>query len=100
MNKGGINMDASREELLKQLSALDFTVIELNLFLNTHPRDRNALMKYNTAVEQAKMLRMEFERRYGPLTAYYSTSRYPWQWICNPWPWHYSFNFRLAGEEC
>ena len=50
-------MDTSREELLKQLSALDFTIIELNLYLNTHPHDRNALIKkHNTAVAQAKML--------------------------------------------
>ena len=64
-------MDTSREELLKQLSALDFTIIELNLYLNTHPHDRNALMKHNTGVAQAKMVRAEYERRFGSLTADY-----------------------------
>jgi spore coat protein JB len=93
-------MDPKRDELLKRISALDFSIIDLNLYLNTHPYDQSAIMRYNSTVMQSKMLKMEYERLYGPLTAYYSTSGYPWQWIKNPWPWSYDFNFKLAGEEC
>ncbi|MDQ2087680.1 spore coat protein CotJB [Herbivorax sp. ANBcel31] len=89
----------NRQELLKQLTALDFMAVDLQLFLDTHPCDREALCKYNSVVSQAAMLRHTFERLYGPLCSYRSSSQYPWQWICDPWPWNYSFNFSLAGEE-
>ncbi|HHX17585.1 MAG TPA: spore coat protein CotJB [Clostridium sp.] len=89
----------NRDELLKQLTALDFMAVDLQLYLDTHPNDREALCRYNTIVAQAAMLRSMFERIYGPLCSYRSASQYPWQWINNPWPWNYSFNFSLAGEE-
>jgi len=74
-------------------------VIEMQLYLDTHPYDRDALMKFNTLATQAKMLRQTYESMYGPLTANVPMSYCPWPWINNPWPWDYEFNFRLAGEE-
>lgn len=92
-------MDMNRQELLKQLTALDFMAVDLHLYLDTHPCDREALMKYNSVVMQANMLRNNYERLYGPLTSYRSPSPYPWQWINNPWPWNCDFNFKLTGKE-
>lgn len=89
----------NREELLRRLSALDFYIIDLHLYLNTHPDDGEAIEKYNAVVMEARALREEFERAYGPLLFYNSTSGYPWQWIENPWPWQYKFNFDLAGDD-
>lgn len=92
-------MNIDRQELLKQLTALDFMAVDLQLYLNTHPNDREALFRYNSVVAQADMLRQTYERMYGPLCSYRSRSAYPWQWINDPWPWQYGFNFKLAGEE-
>jgi len=89
----------SRDELLKKLTALDFYLIDLQLYLNTHPRDAEALNIYNTLVKEAKDLREEYERMYRMLMANSTTSKMPWQWIDNPWPWQSSFNFDLAGEN-
>lgn len=88
----------SRDELLKKLTAMDFYLIDLQLYLNTHPTDSEALNIYNNMVKEAKELREEYQRMYGMLTAN-STSKMPWQWIENPWPWQHSFNFDLAGEN-
>jgi spore coat protein JB len=88
----------SRDELLKQITALDFYSIDLHLYLNTHPDDRDALNKYNAVVTQANALRKEYEDMYGMLLAG-QPSKYPWQWIENPWPWQYKFNFELAGDD-
>lgn len=93
-------MHMSRDELLKQLSAIDFMVIELHLYLNTHPDDREALMRYNCAATQSMMLKNTYEKMYGPLTAHKPVYTYPWPWIDNPWPWSSEFNYELAGEEC
>lgn len=80
-------MDINRERLLRELMAADFYVIELNLYLDTHPKDQRALAIYNSSVQRAKMLKENYERLYGPLTAMWSYSAYPWQWIKDPWPW-------------
>ncbi len=88
-----------KEEMLRELTALDFYAVDLHLYLNTHPDDREALNKYNAVVSQANALRSEYERMYGPLSSYRSVSKYPWQWIDDPWPWQYQFNFYLAGDD-
>jgi glycosyltransferase involved in cell wall biosynthesis len=46
-----------------------------------------------------KELREEYNRSYGMLLANNSTSKQPWQWIENPWPWQKSFNFDLQEEN-
>jgi spore coat protein JB len=79
-------MDPKREQLLREIQAADFTLIDLNLYLDTHPSDQRALTLYNNSAQRAKMLRDNYERMYGPLTPM-SYSAYPWQWIASPWPW-------------
>lgn len=79
-------MDANREKLLREVMAADFTLIDLNLYLNTHPQDQKTINIFNNMTQKAKMLRNNYENLYGPLTPT-SPSRCPWQWIENPWPW-------------
>ena len=88
----------NRDEMLQRLSALDFYIIDLHLYLNTHPNDREAIQKYIAVVKEANELREQFEQQFGMLSPR-STSKYPWQWIEDPWPWQYKFNFDLSGEE-
>ena len=78
----------NRRKLLRAVQALEFTAIEFNLYLDTHPEDKKALADFNTTCRQLQTVRREYENRYGPLTACGSTpSRYPWPWIEEPWPW-------------
>lgn len=93
-------MDAkmNKKELLKEITAVDFSIIDLHLYLNTHPTDRNAVVAYNSLVTKARMLKQAYERSFGPLS-YGSYSQYPWQWINEPWPWECEANFELCGEE-
>ena len=42
-----INPTNEREALLYQLMQYKFTLIELNLYLDTHPNDRGAISLYN-----------------------------------------------------
>lgn len=79
-------MNREQLELLKELMALEFTAIELNLYLDTHPNDQRALMEYNAVCQQLMMLKERYERCYGPLTPC-NPSAFPWQWIEEPWPW-------------
>ncbi|NLW60267.1 MAG: spore coat protein CotJB [Firmicutes bacterium] len=79
-------MDREQLCMLKELMALEFTVLEFHLYLDTHPTDQRALMEYNSFVQQLAVLKRQYQDRYGPLT-WQEPSAYPWQWIDQPWPW-------------
>lgn len=83
-------MSTECENLLKELMAADFTVIELNLYLDTHPNDQQAITLYNQWVQRAKMLREKYEKMCGPLTIRF-ISNCPYDWVQTPWPWERRF---------
>ncbi|MCO7176620.1 spore coat protein CotJB [Sporolactobacillus kofuensis] len=73
---------------LKSLQAIDFVLVELTLYLDTHPNDLDALKQFNSAAKKSAELRQDFEAKYGPLQQFgQSLSAYPWQWKDTPWPW-------------
>ena len=75
-------------ELLEELQAVDFVLVELTLYLDTHPEDYNAINQFNHYAKQSKQLRKQYEQQYGPLMQYgKSYSGYPWNWDDAPWPW-------------
>jgi spore coat protein JB len=84
--KGVIGMN-EREKLLEQVMAYDFCMIDLGLFLNTHPADTNALKDYRTCYEQSEKVRKLYEEKYGPLSLRHMPNQHCWQWIDSPWPW-------------
>lgn len=90
-----MNTEMGRFELLKQITELDFSIIDLHLYLNTHPMDRNAFERRNALIMQCKMLRDRYEKCFGMLSASSPSYSYPWQWIDEPWPWEYEANFKL-----
>lgn len=80
--------DRPRRELIQEIQQWQFVAIELNLFLDTHGDNKEALRDYNEAAQRLERAMQEYERRYGPLMAHgYATSGYPWAWIDEPWPW-------------
>ncbi|GFN21988.1 MAG: spore coat protein CotJB [Thermoanaerobacteraceae bacterium] len=85
-------MEHERRQLLKQIMAIEFTALELNLYLDTHPQDYRALKEYNAAAQELAKLKEQYESRYGPLTNYGTTpSPDAWRWIDDPWPWEITF---------
>lgn len=74
--------------LLEELQAVDFVLVELTLYLDTHPEDLQAIEQYNQCAKTRKLIANQFEAQFGPLLQYgHSYSRYPWQWDDTPWPW-------------
>lgn len=74
--------------MLKELQEIDFVLVELNLYLDTHPMDNLALQQFNQTAQKRQLLAGQFELKYGPLmNSGHSFSRSPWQWIDTPWPW-------------
>lgn len=79
----------SRTELLNRVSRVSFAVNELNLYLNTHPQDSNALDMFNEVSQKRLALLDEFAKKYGPLIVDYADENCneSWNWIQMPWPW-------------
>ncbi|MDF2961796.1 MAG: cotJB2 [Paenibacillus sp.] len=73
---------------LEELQQTDFTLVELQLYLDTHPNDEPAFKEYKQLSEQRIALNEAFEQKYGPLQ-HYGRSRvdHPTDWSANPWPW-------------
>ena len=73
-------------KLLTDIDALSFAMIDLNLFLDVNPNNREAINLFNQYKEKEKELCKEYESKYGPLTVDSEFNR-NWQWIDMPWPW-------------
>lgn len=76
-----------RMALLKKISAYAFAAYDWNLYLDTHPDDRDAIAMFHKMAEKANQLKEEFEATYGPLTAQASNNMERWDWLDSPWPW-------------
>lgn len=81
-------MDKEQKRELLGVMAMEFTALEFNLYLDTHPEDQRALNDFYATVHQLDRLKKDYECRYGPLTSFGSTpSKHSWQWLNDPWPW-------------
>ncbi len=75
-------------QLLEELQAADFVLIELTLYLDTHPGDINAINQFNQYAQYRQKIKQTIESKYGPLQQYgnsYSDAK--WSWNSAPWPW-------------
>ncbi|WP_310260534.1 spore coat protein CotJB [Fictibacillus barbaricus] len=73
---------------MEELQAVDFVLVELTLYLDTHPQDSNAVQQFNQFAQQRKKIKRAIESKYGPLQQYgNSYSGMPWNWNSGPWPW-------------
>jgi spore coat protein JB len=83
-------VDPQQKALLRKLQEIDFVLVELNLYLDTHPSDEDALMQFNELALERDGIRAEYEKKYGPLMNFgHSFNRYPKGWNEGPWPWDF-----------
>jgi len=87
----------NREKLLHEIMKVDFALLDLKLFLNTHPNDIEALNNFNNLANESNVLKKDFETKFGPLSSTSNSScdkRY--DWIDTPWPWQ---NYLSGGQK-
>ena len=75
----------TRQDMLKKIKCTQFAVIELALYLDTHPEDEKALCLHKKYCRELKDLRDKYQKVYGPLTIEYPCNK--WRWLEEPWPW-------------
>ena len=74
----------------RRISAVDFAIWEMEVFLDTHPDDARALKVREQYRQKRAELVGEYEMRFGPYVVTsddVNDSR--WTWLDNPWPWDY-----------
>ena len=83
-----LDPDNEREALLYQVMQYKFALIELNLYLDTHPNDRETVELYKKYLNIEKQMCDKYESMYGPLTTGSSNlDEGRWEWNNSPWPW-------------
>ena len=79
------NDDLTKEEMIKKLKCYRFAIIELGLYLDTHPEDEKALCLHKEYANKFKVLEDKYQKVYGPLSIMYPCNK--WRWLEEPWPW-------------
>ena len=78
----------NQKEMLKKLQEISFTLVELNLYLDTHPHCHRARELYNTYSQEQSALRAEYFEKYGPTMNFgVCPAGDSFSWINSPWPW-------------
>lgn len=79
----------SKKELMMMIQQYSFALVECNLFLDSHPNNREALEYFEKVKRMLAECTEAYEENYGPLTVFGSSGE-PWQWVSTPWPWEMS----------
>ena len=75
-------------QLLNELQAVDFVLVELTLYLDTHPGDSQALSQFGQFQRRKRILMQQYENTLGQLQEYgNSPAGQKWTWNDSPWPW-------------
>ena len=69
------------------IGIVSFTLVDLTLFLDTHPYDRTAMEYFNHYVRIKNQLEREFSMKYYPLNLSMAESNKEWRWGMAPLPW-------------
>ena len=77
---------------LAELQALEFVVLELGTYLDTHKDDTEAFNLYKQYAAMEKAAKAAYESKFGPLTKSAAAAGDSYQWLCDPWPWNYEQN--------
>ena len=75
----------ARESALLEIQILDFSINDLNLYLDLHPEDTYAYKLFKDYVKECKKKKENYTRIYGPLTLDDLSEEY--EWSKSVWPW-------------
>ena len=75
-----------RDMMLKKIGMLKFAITDIDLFLDTHPADRDMVQKRAVYERELMPLIQAYEEKFGPLTKDENSAN-KWAWVKDPWPW-------------
>ena len=83
--------------LKRKLYELRFAMVELSLYLDTHPECQRALSLLKSYRMMYKETLDNYRQKYGNLIITHrdSDSDTHWEWIKGPWPWENQANMEV-----
>jgi len=84
-NNSGSNMNC--EMMLKKISELEFAITDLNLYLDTHPNNKDALKMLTQLSATLKSMMYDYVQKCGPLVVTDVSDTTPFEWTQGKWPW-------------
>ena len=77
---------------LAELQALEFVILELGIYLDTHKDDAEAFAMFKQFSAMEKAAKAAYESKYGPITKETAAAGDSYQWLSDPWPWNFAQN--------
>ena len=78
----------NRQEIERRIWAYQFALLELGLYLDTHPCDQQAMQLRDIYKERLGKLIAEYEQCYGRYILTAQDVGDSWkEWVNSPWPW-------------
>lgn len=91
MNQGNGNLTRQQipdcRDLMKSIYKIGFSLDDMILYLDTHPKDREALDYYQKLRKEYHELIRTYSRNYGPLFAKDVHNENYFSWVNRPMPW-------------
>lgn len=75
---------------LGEIMALDFMIKELQLYLDTHPKDDEAFEMLRQVIALSNEGRKKYTEMFGPVSIRDLEGAKNYNWLHDPWPWEYS----------
>ena len=89
-----LSVDGSKlpDTPLAELQALEFVVLELGIYLDTHPNDTEAFTLFKQYSAMEKAAKAAYESKFGPITKTSAAAGSSYRWLQDPWPWNFGQN--------
>lgn len=81
---------SEKARLMKAVMTYSFVLVEANLYLDTHPNDKQAIAYFNKYKKLYREAVDEYEKKCGPITTGGVDCDTTWTWSTTPWPWERS----------
>lgn len=83
-----INIEPRNDREAKLYNVMSYTqaINDMNLYLDVHPEDSNALKYLEELIKEEENAKREYVNSYGPLNIC-DTKGDKFEWINSPWPW-------------
>ena len=82
-------IDRNKSKLTRKIAKAEFVLHDLALYLDTHPKDMQAIKHYELYKNRLEELNKEYEKLFGADKMIRDNT---WVWIDGPWPWEREFN--------
>lgn len=80
-----LSVATEREKCLLEIQELDFSIADLNLYLDVYPKDEKAYEIFKQYTKECQKKKEYYTKVFGPLTLSELTDDY--EWSMGVWPW-------------